>query len=69
MEQKSFDDINSTVDHDTLLVYPYFNKGFDKHTDARDYHLGAVISQDVKPIAFYSHKLAKTQTWYTVTEG
>jgi hypothetical protein len=30
--------------------------------------LGAVITQDNRPIAFFSRKLSKTQTKYSVTE-
>jgi len=41
---------------ETLLNYPDWSKPFDIHTDASDYQLGAVISQDGKPIAFYSRK-------------
>ena len=57
MEQKVFDDIKRTVSHDTLIVYPDSNKRFGIHIDAINYQLGAVISQNVKPIAFYSRKL------------
>ena len=32
------------------------------------FHLGAVISHKVKPIAFYSIKLTDAPKWYTVTE-
>ena len=39
VEYKAFDYIKRAVSQDTLLVYPYFNKRFDIHTDARDYHL------------------------------
>ena len=38
------------------------------HTDASDLQLGAVISQNNKPIAFYSCKLNSTQHNYTVGE-
>ena len=68
LEQKAFDDINWAVSQDNLLAYPDFNKLFDIHTDAIDYQLGAVISQNVKLIAFYSRKLTGPQTRYTVTE-
>ena len=68
VEQKAFDDIKSTVAHYILLTYPDFNKCFDIHTDSRDCQLGAVISQDGKPIALYSHKLTETQTQYTEME-
>ena len=68
MEQKVLDDIKCAVSQDTLITYPYFNKHFDKHTDASDYQVGAVISKNRKPIAFYSRKLIGPQTRYTVTE-
>ena len=61
VEQKAFDDIKRTVAHNTLLAYPDFNNFFDIHTDDSDYKLGAVISQDDKPIALYSLKLTKNQ--------
>ena len=45
-----------------------FHKPFEIHTDASDYQLGAVISKNNKPIAFYSNKLNPAQTRYTTTE-
>ena len=54
---------------ETLLAYPNFNARFDIHTDASQTQLGAVISQDGIPIAFYySRKLNPAQTRYTTTE-
>jgi len=52
----------------TLLIYPVWNKPFEIHTGASDYQLGAVISQNGKPIAFFSRKLNKAQKNYTTTE-
>ena len=52
----------------TLLTYPDFNKKFAIHTDACKLQLRACISQDGKPVAFYSRKLNPAQTRYTVTE-
>ena len=49
---------------ETLLVYPYRNTHFDIHTDASDYQLGAVISQEGKPIALFSRKLNSAQKSY-----
>ena len=57
MEQKAFDDIKWAVAHNTLLAYPYFNKRFDIPMVSSDYQIGAVISQEGNPIAFYSSKL------------
>ena len=34
------------VSQQTILTYPDWDKPFDVHTDASDYQLGAVISQD-----------------------
>jgi hypothetical protein len=51
-----------------LLAYPDFSQPFILHTDASDYQLGAVISQNNKPIAFYSRKLNDAQHKYTTTE-
>ena len=53
---------------EVILAYPDFTKPFVIHTDASHYQLGAVISQDGKPIAFYSRKLNDAQTRYTTTE-
>ncbi|CAJ1938684.1 unnamed protein product, partial [Cylindrotheca closterium] len=53
---------------ETLLHYPDFNKPFEIHTDASKYQIGAVITQDSKPIAFYSRKLRDGQHNYTTTE-
>ena len=51
-----------------LLSYPDFNKSFHIHTDASKVQLGTVISQNDKPIAFYSRTLNLAQTQYTTTE-
>ncbi len=53
---------------DAMLAYPDFSKPFVIHTDASHYQLGGVISQDGKPLAFYSRKLNDAQTRYTTTE-
>ena len=53
---------------ETLVTFPDFSKEFEIHTDASNLQLGACISQDRKPVAFYSRKLQPAQTRYTVTE-
>jgi len=68
IEQTAFDTIKRIISRDTLLTYPDFNKPFILHTDASHEQLGAVISQDNKPIAFYSRKLSETQKHYTTME-
>ncbi len=54
VEQLAFDNIKRVMTKETLLFYPDFNKEFEIHTDASLRQIGAVISQDGKPIAFYS---------------
>lgn len=68
VEQKAFDTIKTVISRETLLHFPDFNQPFDIHTDASHTQLGAVISQNSKPIAFYSRKLSAAQTRYTTTE-
>jgi hypothetical protein len=51
-------------------TYPNFKKPFEIHTDARKVQLGiaACISQEGRPVAFYSRNLNPAQTRYTTTE-
>jgi len=67
-EQKAFNTIKKHVSKSTLLTYPDFNKPFEIHTDASDTQLGAIISQDKKPIAFYLKKLTECEQCYTTIE-
>ena len=66
--ESAFQSVKKMVCQETLLNYPDWGKPFDIHTDASDYQLGAVISQEKKPIAFFSRKLNTTQKNYTTTE-
>ena len=52
----------------TVLTFPDFTQPFHIHTDASDYQLGSVISQNNKPIAFYTRKLTSPQQKYTTGE-
>ena len=67
-QQAAFDMAKRIIAKEVMLAYPDFNKPFVIHTDASHYQLGAVISQDGKPVAFYSRKLNPAQTRYTTTE-
>ena len=67
-QQKAFDLMKKIISRQVLLSFPDFSKPFDIHTDASHTQLGAVLSQDNKPLAFYSRKLNPAQTRYTTTE-
>jgi transposase InsO family protein len=66
--QKNFDAIKRVIGREVLLAYPDFNAPFQIHTDACKTQIGAVISQNGKPIAFYSRKMNSAQQNYTTTE-
>jgi hypothetical protein len=51
-----------------MLRFPDFTKPFEIHTDASHTQLGGVISQEGKPLAFFSRTLNSAQTRYTTTE-
>ena len=68
VEQDASDKIKRILDRDTSLTYPDFNETFKINTDASAFQLGVVISQKVKPIAFYSRKLTDAQQRYIVTK-
>ena len=60
--EEAFPAVKKMVQTETLLTYyPDRTIPFTIHTDASDYQLGAVISQNNKPIAFFSRNLSKAQ--------
>ena len=68
IHQKAFDDVKTAIAKEVVLAYPDFSKPFEIYTDASTKQLGAVITQDNRPIAFFSRKLSVTQSKYSVTE-
>jgi hypothetical protein len=63
--QKAFDNIKKIICIEVMLTFPDFSKPFHIYTDASDKQLGAVVTQDEKPIAIYSRKLNSAQQRYT----
>jgi len=53
---------------DVLLLYPDYNKPFDLTTDASSNAIGAVLSQDGKPITMISRTLSSTEENYATNE-
>jgi hypothetical protein len=66
--QQAFDNVKAAVAKETVLAYPDVLKPFEIYKDASSTLLGAVITQDNKPIAFFSRKLFKMQQKYSVAE-
>ena len=60
--------VKAAIAKETVLAYPDFLKPFEIYMDASSMQLGAVITQDNRPIAFFSRKLSKMQQKYSVTE-
>jgi hypothetical protein len=68
IHQQAFKNIKAAIAKETVLAYPDFSKPFEIYTDTSSTQLGAVITQDNRPIAFFSRKLSKMQQKYSVTE-
>jgi hypothetical protein len=68
IHQQAFDNVKAAIAKETVLAYPDFSKPFEIYTDASSMQLGAVITQDNRPIAFFSRKLSEMQQKYSVTE-
>lgn len=66
--QEAFESIKKVIARDVVLAYPSFGDEFVIYTDASTRQLGGVITQNNRPIAFFSRKLTAAQTRYTVTE-
>jgi hypothetical protein len=68
IHQQAFDNVKAAIAKETVLAYPDFSKPFEIFTDSSSTQLGAMITQDNGPIAFFSRKLSETQQKYSVTE-
>jgi hypothetical protein len=66
--QRAFNQVKATITKDVVLAYPDYSKVIEIYTDASSKQLGAVITQDNRPIAFFSRKLSDTQRKYSVTK-
>ncbi len=66
--QIAFVNVKSNIAREVVLAYPDFTKPFEIYTDASTKQLGTVITQENRPIAFFSRKLSGAQSKYTVTK-
>ena len=65
---EAFTQAKNMISQEVFLTYPDWTSLFCVHTNALDKQLGATISQNNKPIAFFSQKLSKLPRNYTTTE-
>jgi RNase H-like domain found in reverse transcriptase len=63
----AFKTIKQIISKETLLSFPDFTKPCEVHTATSHTDLGAVISQNTQPTAFYRCKFNPAQTRYTTT--
>ena len=68
MHQSAFKNIKTAIAKDVVLAYPDYSQGFEIYTDSSKFELEAVITQNNKPLVFFSHKLNTLQETYRVTE-
>jgi hypothetical protein len=68
VHQRGFDHVKATIAREAALACPDYSKVFEIYTDALNKQLGAVITQENRPIAFFSWKLSTTQCKYSVTK-
>ena len=66
--QKAFNLVKEKIVAEAMLAHPNCSKPFDVHTDSSAYQLGGVVSQEGKPIVFFSKKLNSAQKNYPITE-
>ncbi len=68
VHQRAFNHTKATIAKNVVLAYPDYSKVFEIYTDASSKQLGEVITQDNRPIAFFSRKLSETQCKYSITK-
>lgn len=65
---EAFNKLKTLLTSDPILVNPDFQKPFTLTTDASNFALGAVLSQNSHPIAFASRTLNRHETNYSTVE-
>jgi hypothetical protein len=64
--EKSFNLLKRKIMEQPILVLPDFQKTFQVKCDASGFAIGAVLSQEDKPIAYFSEKLNEVKVKYSI---
>ncbi|KAI0495130.1 hypothetical protein KFK09_025277 [Dendrobium nobile] len=67
-QQASFEEIKSAVSSAPVLALPDFDRPFSVETDASSVGIGAVLTQEGRPIEFFSEKLCPSRQRWSVYE-
>lgn len=65
---ESCETLKKLLTNPPILIYPDFNKKFTLQTDASNYALGAVLSQDGHPVSYASRTLNGSEQNYSTIE-
>jgi hypothetical protein len=68
VHQRAFDHVKATIVKEVVLTNPDYSKAFKIYTVAFSKQLGAVITQDKRPSAFFGQKLSVAQCKYSNTK-
>jgi hypothetical protein len=68
VDQRAFNHVKATITREVVLAYPDYSKVFEIYTDVLSKQLGAVITQENRPIVFFSRKLSTMQHKRSVTK-
>jgi hypothetical protein len=63
--EKGFRVLKETIIEKPILVLPYFKKTFQVKCDASGVSIGVVLSQDNKPISYFSEKMNDVKKKYS----
>jgi hypothetical protein len=62
--ETAFQEIKRRLTTTPVFVLPDFSNPFELHCDASKLGIRAVLSQNGKPVAFFSEKLSGAKLWY-----
>jgi hypothetical protein len=62
IHEQAFDNVKAAIAKETVLAYLDFSKPYEIYTDTSSAQLGAMITQDNRPIVFFSRRLSKNAT-------